>query len=375
MKNLHKLVSLAGVALCATGILPQEAHALDQIIRPYQSVRSDAMGGVRITTGLYDENFFNNPARVTANPSFRFTLFDVALEGNSNLPSTISKLVGSGDVIQKLGETAGNNNHVRVQTTFPAVYIPAGEGKWAFAFSLITSTQADVDLRRSFQLSPQAFTDIGPALTVGRRFLENNALSVGATGHAVFRVASNQGYSFIDLIQGRSLSPLQTGGEGSMVDFDLGATYDLPVLLATPFRYHVGASIDNLLGGEYSNLSFRPISSISLLPTAQPRSYNLGVSVTRESWWKFTNTVFALEATDMGNNSNGSLFRLLHLGAETRWSRFAFRGGINQGYFTAGLGIDLRFVTLDLSTYGEEMGLNTGDEEDRRYALRIVFQI
>ena len=48
--------------------------------------RSDAMGETRITTGLYDENFFNNPARVTANPRFRFTIVDFAAEGNSDLP-------------------------------------------------------------------------------------------------------------------------------------------------------------------------------------------------------------------------------------------------------------------------------------------------
>ena len=61
-------LSLPVFALLGLALSPS-AHALDQIIRPYQSVRSAGMGGVRITTGLYDENFFNNPARVTANPS------------------------------------------------------------------------------------------------------------------------------------------------------------------------------------------------------------------------------------------------------------------------------------------------------------------
>ena len=169
------------------------------------------------------------------------------------------------------------------------------------------------------------------------------------------------------------------------MDFDLGATYQLPLGLGSPFRYHVGASVDNLLGGGYDNISLNLISQLkcthsdgsisSCLPNAQPRSYNFGVSATRASWWKLADTTFALEVTDIGNNPDGSLYRLIHLGAETHWSVLAVRAGINQGYWTAGLGLDLRFFTLDAATYGEEMSLNPGGNEDRRYALKIAFQI
>jgi hypothetical protein len=371
-----KSASFALSASFATLLACPSAQALDQIIRPLQSIRAGGMGGVRLTTGLYDENFFNNPARVTANPKFRFSILDVMAEGNSNLPSTISNITGSGDLLTKIGSGAGSNNHVRVQTTFPGIYIPTGDdGKWAFAFAIISSTQADIDLRQSFSVSPQAISDIGPAFTVGRKLLDDNALSVGATSHLTYRLASDQNYTFVDLIRGRSLSPLQTGGQGTGLDFDLGATYRLPLLTDSPFKFNVAASIGNLLGGTYANIGFRPIASMVLLPPAQPRTYGFGGSATRESWWKLTDTTFALEFTDIGNNPDGGFFRLVHLGAETHLSVFAFRAGVNQGYLTAGMGIDLRFVTLELATYGEEMSLNPGGLEDRRYALKLAFQI
>ncbi|MGK5085009.1 hypothetical protein WDW37_17100 [Bdellovibrionota bacterium FG-1] len=377
--NKNTTVLIASIFL----VLSPCAHALDQIVRPYWSVRSAGMGGIRITTGLYDENFFNNPARVTANPRFRFTLLDPMIETNSTLPSTISKLTGSGDTIQKIANTAGLNNHVRFQTTFPAFYVPTGEtGKWAFAFALITSTQADIDLRENFSFVPNGVTDIGPALTVGRKFLPEDRLSVGTTAHVVYRLQTTQAYTFVDMLKGSSLSPQNAIGQGGMLDFDLGATYRLPVAEGSPYRYTVGATFNNLLGGGYSNLGMNMISSLQCtqaggkcLPNEQPRTMGFGLAATRQSWWKFHDTVIALEFTDIGNNTNGSLWRTVHLGTEFNWKVFALRTGINQGYLTAGLGIDLRFVTLDLNTYGEEMTFNPGGLQDRRFAMKLAFQI
>ena len=83
----------------------------------------------------------------------------------------------------------------------------------------------------------------------------------------------------------------------------------------------------------------------------------------------------AFEITDVLNNRNGSIFKLFHLGGETHLKLLAFRAGLNQGYWTAGLGIDLRFLTLDFASYGEELGLNAGSLEDRRYTMTIGLHI
>jgi len=51
-------VAIAAIIAAAVLSISMRSEAVDQITRPYQSVRSAGMGGVRITTGLYDENFF-----------------------------------------------------------------------------------------------------------------------------------------------------------------------------------------------------------------------------------------------------------------------------------------------------------------------------
>lgn len=378
MKQTQKMikhaiyVALAG--LLAAALLSMPALALDQIIRPYQSVRSSGMGGVRLTTGLYDENFFGNPARVMANPKWKVQLPDPMFETTPGTLSAVSDIIGADDdILAQVGDKAGTNLHGRVQMTFPSIYIPFENAKMGFAFGLITSTQFDFDLRRSFRIEPQAVTDVGPALTVGRRFLDEDRLAVGVTSHVTYRVASQDGFSFVDLLQGKSLSPLQSGGDGAHLDFDVGATYKLPVQLLE-FDLTPGFAINNLLGGRYKNLKLSLLDN-GRLPPAQPRTYGFGIAASRESLWKFTDVTVAFEVTDIGNNPNGSLFRLIHIGGEARYGVLLPRLGINQGYLSAGLGLDLKIFTLDFATYGEELSLNSGGLQDRRIALRIGFQI
>ncbi len=361
--------------LCSIVLLfSTSVYALDGIIRPYQSVRSAAMGGVRMTTGLYDENFFNNPARVTANPASEFTLIQITpIETTSNTIKEISSISNGNDPLKSLTNNAGKNIHDRLQIVLPAFYWAATEErKLAFALGMITSLQIDADIRQSYQTSLDGILDIGPTLTIGRKFLAHDELSIGINTHLTYRVGTSPNFSLVDYVRGSSLGIKSIGGEGSMIDFDLGSTYKLGEW--NNFVLSMGGAIQNILGGNYSNLKFTPLK-IGSLPPAQPRSYGLGVSVTRSSWVFFTDTALAFEVTDIHNNPDGSVFKLLHLGGETHWKSFAFRAGLNQGYWTAGLGIDFRFITLDLASYGEEMGLNAGTLEDRRYTLNLGLHI
>lgn len=362
--------------LSALALAAPSALALDQIIKPYQSARSSGMGGVKLTTGLYDENFFGNPARVTDNPKWKITVLDPMVEFNSETPNTISDLTGSGDTIQKIGNTAGKNQHVRTQFTMPAVYLPTGEdGQWAFAFAWLSSVQADVNIRRDYAITPQAIVDTGPAFTVGRTFLENEELSVGITPHLTYRLAADPGFTLADLIKGRSLSPRKSGGQGTHLDFDIGGTYWLPWTVGEDGHIQVGAAINNLFGGNYSNIGFHPINDLPNKPMAQPRTYGFGGSLNYEELYVLGATSVALELQDIGNNPNGSWLRTLHIGGETHYGVLAGRLGLNQGYIAGGLGLDLKAVTLDVSTYAEEMSLNVGGFADRRYAFRLAFEI
>jgi len=371
----HAIYVALAFGLTALTLFANRAHAIEQIIRPYETVRSASMGGVRLTTGMYDDNFFGNPARATQDPKWKISLLDLTAETSSSTLTNVGDITsGGGSTLNKIGNTAGNNNHGRIQTAFPAIYLPNMFGdRVTMDFAILTNTQFDIALRRSYQIDPNAYTDIGPAFNIARKFLDDKNLSVGLTTHVTYRIATKSDFSLVDLIQGSSFSPTKTGGDGANVDFDTGATWS-PHWHPGGWELTSALAFNNLMGGNYSNLHLHLLKT-NALPPPQPRTMGMGVAGRKDLPY-FKDFVVAFEVTDIGNNSGGSWGRLIHMGAETRVLRVLLpRVGINQGYWAAGLGIDLRFLQIDLASYGEEMGLNPGDEEDRRYAVRIALQI
>jgi hypothetical protein len=365
---------LALVSLVCLSALP--SFAGDQITRPYQSARSSAMGGVRITTGLYEENFWGNPARVVYNPEWRIQLPDLMAESTVQsiqmVPSiiTVANNVGSGSTTG-LTDLSGKNFHARIQSTFPGIYLP-NLNRFSVAFAVLTSVQTDMILRRDYELSPVAIADVGPAITVGRTFGSEEELSLGVTGRLVGRFATVNSVDIKNFLQTGSLSSGSLLSDGYQYDFDFGANYALP-WAPGDVEFTPGFSINNILGGTYQNINMHAITGSGQVP-AQPRSFNFGVAAYRHELWIFSGVLASIEMTDIGNNA-GSWTRGLHWGSELDLGLLSLRGGNNQGYWTYGLGLNLKVFQIDLSSYGEETTLNPGGLEERRYAVRLSFQI
>ena len=57
-----------------------------------------------------------------------------------------------------------------------------------------------------------------------------------------------------------------------------------------------------------------------------------------------------------------SPWNLIHVGADARILKFLVaRVGINAGYLSAGLGLDLVLLKLDAAVFTEELGIRAGD--------------
>jgi hypothetical protein len=73
-----------------------------------------------------------------------------------------------------------------------------------------------------------------------------------------------------------------------------------------------------------------------------------------------------------------SFYKGWHMGVETGWFRINsyrsllyVRGGVNQGYWTAGAGLDLLYVRLDYAFYQRELGAFPGDVRESSHTLSI----
>ncbi len=363
MKSLAKLFTLSGVMLFQSA----PAQAVEPIIRPFVSTRSTGMGSTLITTGLYEENFFGNPARVLANPKSKFTLFELTGETNTNTLRALSKR--SETLASILNSEAGKNLHQRLQAVLPAWYLAAhGDRRFAIAFGVIAGAQNDFTISNNYASSGAAIVDLTPALTFGYKPLKDDSLSLGITLRGSYRFSIASGVNFLDLVRSDSTTLSSLSGDGAMYNFDLGVMYHF--LQLGPWEFKAGLAGQNLLGGAFNTIGLK-LSKSKQSPIEQLRSFGTGISVVRKEWGNLTDSLFAFEVRDILNNGAGSFFRLLHIGLETHWKSLAVRTGLNQGYWTAGLGADFHYFNLDFATYGEELGLNAGQQEDRRYAVSL----
>lgn len=75
------------------------------------------------------------------------------------------------------------------------------------------------------------------------------------------------------------------------------------------------------------------------------------------------------------NRSDLQLTRKINFGIEIGLPLVDIRGGFREGYYTAGLGLNLALFKIDVATYGVELGAYPGQIEDRRYMLEFSMDL
>ena len=376
-----RILTLSLLAL----LLTSQAFATEEVMRIYKGVRSLGMGGVVTTTGRYDESFFGNPATQLEDESWKLSILSVTAEANTHFLSDASKVsavksAGGTDAIQKISDSGlvGKNEHTRLTIIAPGFYSPHFFGEnTSLAFGLLVDEQTDLMLRGNADVDAQALVDIGPNFGVAHKFLDG-ALDVGVNGHLLYRLSGDPTLNATSFLAGQKLSLNSVAGQGIGVDFDLGAYYKLP--WAIPFfkKVSVGGSLNNMLQSTYRVAGSTVIKSIVGSPFGNDRTASLGVRADLPDFLLTSDSLVAIEFQDIGTTRRlSSFWKKLHMGAETHLlvKLLSVRAGFNEGYVAAGVGLDLPLFKFDVATYGEELGANTGQIEDRRIIARISLDI
>jgi len=356
-------------------LLGSSALAYAPISQDFRSARTSGMGGVRYTTGEYEENFFANPARSADNEGFQIQLMKLSVETSSGTISSIGNLVKSNSGLSGFSGIVGKPQYARFQLIPFAIHFKNFiNDKWSLGAGAFISAQTSPVLSQAGTIDPTTAIAAGPVFNLSRRLLDEDRLVVGANFRTEVRATSkDSGLSIQQFLSGSNLSNAIQGGSGFGFDFDLGTTFK-PHWKNFDFQYELSFAINNVLGGQYKNLG-KPIKSWPGDPTPANRTFNFGLTGSRTDFYGLDKITLALETTDIGNNENGSFYRTLHLGTEIIWKIVSLRAGVNQGYAAAGFGLDLFILKLNFATYGEELGLNPGISQDRRYTLDLGFKI
>lgn len=189
------------------------------------------------------------------------------------------------------------------------------------------------------------------------------AWTIGIVGKRISRIgaAFPIGVSTLALLSSESLqNELNNRGTGYGLDFGTSLVFPAPVkptvsfvwknMGYTSFTQDFGANAPPMIKDEMS-LGF------SLMVDGP------GIDIRPSADFKYLNRL------------DEQLGKKLHLGIEFDLPLVSVRAGLNQGYYTLGLGVDMAMVRVDAATYGVELGEYPGQHEDRRYLVQATMEL
>ena len=325
------------------------------------SVRALSMGGTFITQSDDLEAMVYNPASLS-----RFEGFDLIIPGFSF--GINDKILDVVDFAEKNQENLENFDALdeEVETQFRKDFAPIDGQFSKIAFSPLVGAAF-----RHFGLSVYGTSDIGlivdqgiyePRIsgfgttdvvtTVGYGqplFLEN--LDVGVTFKYIARRVANVTLKASEAGQAEEVveTILDEQEEGVMgYGLDIGAIYRF-----SPGIVFAGVIQDFLGGidGEGTPFNLKLGGSYQIQPQLRGR----------------------VEVHDFFNDTGTNLFTRIHMGVEYSLPLLALRAGFNQGYPCFGLGVNLKFFSVDYAYYGEELGEYPDQDQQNNhlFALRL----
>jgi hypothetical protein len=387
-RNEMKILGLAGVLLLtplstfAQASFTQEGPTLNR------KVRNLGMGNVGVAIrGTADSSPFYNPAGLNDVEKGRFQFLSFTGEVSADALSLVQDVKDLLDDVDAQDNTA---DKIRIYDQFLKDNTPNFKhvrftmdifnyARKNFATGLLLDERFDAAFRdlSNPRMEVQNLGDVA-AYVSGAHDFWDKLLQVGVTLRPTVRFSldeADEQISFADVV-------------GTDPDGDSPLENKLENIKRK--RFGVGADL-----GMKSNLGFPIIKSLPGYDFLKPsigftwqdigtpnfggapdnkQSMSVGIAV-HPDFGILKNTV-ALDIRDL--NRDQDFLHHLHFGIESMidWAlSFGIRGGLNQGYLTGGLTIDLWAVKLDAAVYYEEVGVVTSKDSDMRWAATISFNI
>ncbi|MEI6388681.1 MAG: hypothetical protein WCQ50_18860, partial [Spirochaetota bacterium] len=170
---------------------------------------------------------------------------------------------------------------------------------------------------------------------------------------------------------------------GNEANYGLGLVADLGAIMTagplalglsvrdigSSFNYYsttladLGTAINNPAGLSFVTASFVPDITAGLSFSLMPAF--LTWLIDPVAYVEVRHALDLLEPT-------ANIWNLLHAGAEVKLLSFIYlRGGLSQGYMSAGAGVDLLILQADVGVFTEEMGAHPGDQARSGLAANV----
>lgn len=337
----------------------------------FDSPRVYGRGRTFVAANDSDHSSKFNPATLgEADVTFQWRIIDI--EGvfiGENTIDTFSDLLSAANssdgvaVLRKFDENFGKKQYFKAQGSFSSLRF----GPVDISAFGVNRSWLEFRVPPLPEVAWSVDTIYGANISYGLQIF--NSLSVGLTLRPMSRnyIAGNIG--FVDIIEFINPDQVKFEDYASVLEGSgTGADLGLVGHLSPGLRW--GFTIRNI--GDTAFSTKKNAGDQTIPPLRQTMS--LGLMHRSQLGSKFNLDQY-LDIHSLLNRDGLNLMRLVNFGAELGSSFFSrdhdygLVAGFNEGYFAAGLFVDLFFLRLEAINYAVESGHGPGQEQDRRWGL------
>lgn len=393
------------IVLCAVLLLSASmVMAADVGFRPI-SARIEAMGGAGIATARGNDSLFMNPATLAHGkfslnlPVVSLTVFNPYAILDSRIPEYIE---AGGDsmpmdiALEYMNKivTAGRGEVVTTDVGFS--FTGGGLGLGVNVQEQLHTTSTDGQLAND-----KFIAELNVAAPVGLGFRLNLvpdvlSIDVGATAKFVYKaytekIGAPQLITILNSDDPAYAFMSETAlAAGWAVPIDIGANINLPIgLRLSAVARNINAKYTmqdySELGGWLNEMTemagMEPIYTDQAPASTTTAAAEYVIPWTLDvgfGWMPYIGSALrpslAVDLTDvLGVIENpDTVWNNLTAGAEIKLlSMLDIRGGINKGYYSVGVGLDLLVIHVDASYYWREFGVDIGDKPADALTIRV----
>lgn len=357
----------------------------------YQSPRALGMGDAFTAVADDYTAIFYNPAGLARREDGQINL-SISAEGTPGAvdfyneykdieESSLSDSDKTTKYLEMIQNHYGDVYSVRV-TPVEAVWVRPKWGVALIPMDLSVETAMHQQLGPTMNTTVYADTTLAVSYAGDLNWFDYGRFSVGITGKFVNRGFFSKGINAVDLAASSQIVQREDLLEGYTVDADIGMlwTPELPDegfwSLLRAARPTFGLTVHNVAEtgfGQSLKLINKDVKQDGT-PEKLYRVVDVGTKWEYPAAWIFGGRG-VLDVRDL-NHPDFSWKKGIHAGLEFDWTvkswwKGHYRGGISEGYWTAGISAELGIFNLDLVSYANDVGTKNTPVESRVYGTRM----
>ncbi len=336
----------------------------------FDGVRQTGMGNTGIALADDLNCLWYNPAGLADIKRLHVNLFDFTMGADS---------MDSFNRLKNAIFKSDFQNLIRPDSEFLRFSIAPQVAMPYFSFSLYENLQGFFDLGNlnSLDLTKEiqavGYNDLG--LIAGIAIPFSNYFSLGVSARAFQRTGMDTNVTVGDFASSATSQQEITSniydylknmaGAGAAVGVNAGALIKVPLAGKDAPTWKLAATVEDI-----GNTTFTKLAGKLNAPPSIRQTINFGTAM---NWKKSKTFTWNNEIDYRDFMDNSAVFRHIHFGSEFRWNWIGIRGGVSQGYYTAGISLETPPHTrIHFSTYGVEVGNGAKEREQRWYLVQLI---